>query len=496
MRASEGSTLLEQLCGWASRLELGDVPDRVVAYAQSQVLSQLAAARAGLMHPLGTLVQQAFGSPLQTDAARAACALSGLTPWLYFDDTSYAGHLSNSTVTVPLSYARVHQLDGRALLEAVIAANECAARITAAVSLSPFRGQNSPHTHLAGAIAGRMSSERAPAEQWASAFGIAFSLPPWPSLHGFISSDARVLSALSPVRSGLDACDAALAGLRGQPNILEHPDGFLQRFATVPVPEAVVAGLGSLWHTETLSFEVQPGGPVHDAAVDCAREIHRTAGPIDPEDVDEVVIKTSLYTILVDRKAGDYLAGPQSPIGALMFSGGYLVATALLTGGLTTGDFAHPEVDDPRRWRLAAKVRLEQDDGMTRASFRCVVPFGETLRLAGDRATPWLQKLGGPWLVDLVGQLPAPSTSFEDAEKVRPARVSVRFRDGRTVEHEVWNASGSAGAATRATHEQLVRDKFLSTDGNKQVADIAADLVHADADDVGFMCSSALDLTQ
>jgi 2-methylcitrate dehydratase PrpD len=496
MPASEGRTLLEELCAWASRLELDDVPDRVVAYAQSQVLSQLAAARAGLMHPLGTLVSAAFGSPLQPDPARAACALAGLTPWLYFDDTSYAGHLSNSTVTVPLSYARVHRLDGRALLRAVIAANECAARITAAVTLGPFRGQNSPHTHLAGAIAGRMSSERAPAELWANAFGIAFSLPPWPSLHGFISSDARVLSALSPVRSGLDACDAALGGLRGPPSVLEHSDGFLQRFATVPVPEAVVAGLGSLWHTETLSFELQPGGPVHDAAVDCAREIHRRAGPVDPATVDEIVVQTSLYTVLVDQKAADYLAGPRSPIGALMFSASYLVATALLAGGLTTSDFTHPRVDDPRRWELAAKVRVEQDDGMTRASFRCEVPFGQALRLAGDRAIPWLEKLGGRWLVDLVGPLPAPSTSFEHAEKVRPARVSVRFTDGRTVDHQVWSASGSAGAVTRSTHERLVRDKFLSTDGSKEIADIAADLAHADADDVALMCASALDLTR
>ncbi len=49
-------TLTEQLAGWASTLQLEDVPDRVVDFACSQVLSQLAAARAGAQHPLGRQV--------------------------------------------------------------------------------------------------------------------------------------------------------------------------------------------------------------------------------------------------------------------------------------------------------------------------------------------------------------------------------------------------------------------------------------------------------
>ena len=39
-------TLIENMSHWASGLDLDDVPDRVVRFAASQVLSQLAAARA------------------------------------------------------------------------------------------------------------------------------------------------------------------------------------------------------------------------------------------------------------------------------------------------------------------------------------------------------------------------------------------------------------------------------------------------------------------
>src|SRR3954469_13028466 len=115
-------TLLEGLSAWASELRLEDVPDRVVSFARSQVLSQLAAARAGMSHPLGEAVVKAYGEPLQHDAARAAWVLAGLTSWLHFDDTAYAGHLSNSTATVPIAYANALGLDGRELLTAVIAA--------------------------------------------------------------------------------------------------------------------------------------------------------------------------------------------------------------------------------------------------------------------------------------------------------------------------------------------------------------------------------------
>ena len=202
-------TLIENLSRWASGLDLDDVPDRVVRFASSQVLSQLAAARAGAQHPLGQAVIRGFGEPWQASAAQSAFVLAGLTSWLHYDDTAYAGHLSNSTATVPMAYARALGLDGRGLLTAVIAANECAARIAAAATLGRFRGQNAAHTHLAGAVSGRLRAEGAPVEDWINALGIAFSMPPWPSLRAFLGSDAKVLSAAMPVRMGLDACDAA-----------------------------------------------------------------------------------------------------------------------------------------------------------------------------------------------------------------------------------------------------------------------------------------------
>lgn len=469
---AEESTLTQHLCGWASTVKPADLPERVVALARSQVVSQLAAVRAGGGHPLGRKLMRAFGPPWQDDPARSAAVLAGLGSWLHLDDTAYAGHLSNSTVAVPLAYAYGRGLDGGQLLAAVVAATECAARVTAAVTLGPFRGQSAAHTHLTGAVAGRLRCTDAPAEVWVSALGIAFGMPPWTLLRGFLGSDAKVLSAVTPVRAGLDACDAAEAGLAGAPDIMEHPDGFLARFAAVPLGENLVDGLGSRWYTDTLSFKAQPGGPGVDAAVDCARGL----APLDVRDIDEVVVTSSLYTLVTDHRAGPYLDGPRSPVSALVMSAGYLVATALLTGDVTAADLASPHLGDPRRWELAAKIRLEHDEGMTRELMRSTAPVGEALRQAGDRAGAWLAETGGQWLVDLVGTPGPPSATFEHATKVTPARVEVRLRDGRTLTRELAIPVGAAGSPERERHGEFVREKFLATGGPAEAADALAEL--------------------
>ena len=479
--------MLGELADWAAGLAPDDIPEPVLALAASQVLSQLAAARSGLAHPSGRRMVAAFGSPLQADPARAACALAGLTSWLQMDDTAYAGHLGNSTVTVPVAYALAGGQDGRELLRAVVVANEVAARITAAATLGPFRGQAATHTALAGAVAGRLGLTDATPAQWLNALALAFGMPPRVLSPSFLCSDSKLLNALTPVRVGLDACDAALAGLTGAADILEHPEGFLARFSSVPLPEAVTAGLGRRWHTETLSFKLHPAGPGVDSAVDCAIELARELGPLREPDVLDVRVDTSYYTAFLDRRVAGVMAGPASPLTALVMSTPYTVATALLTGDLVPADLAGDRLAEPDRWALAARVSVEHDPELTRQSFRADVPFGEALRLAGDRAGSWefgslgssLTALG---LHELAAGLGPPLTSFAGACKVTGSRVTVRLADGRRATRERAIPRGGAGPDTQARHAELVREKFLRTGGPEWVADELVGLPRLPAD--------------
>lgn len=487
--AGEAGPALHRMAGWGAGLRPQAVPCRVLKLASSQVLSQLASVRAGAGRELGGQLQSAFGPPLQDGPRESAGVLAALGSWLNLDDTAYAGHLSNSTVSVPLAYAYALGLDGLGLLTAVVAANECASRITAAATLGPLRGQSAVHTHLAGAVAGRLACERAPAAVWENALGLAFAMPNWPLMRAFLASDARLFNTMTPVRTALDACDAARAGLRGAADLIEHPDGFLARFASVPLPEAVTAGLGRRWHTETLSFKVHPGGPGIDAAVDCAMDLHRRCGgALRVADIDEVIVEASLYTVFAGERAARYVDGPGTPQGALVLDVPYPVATALLTGGLSVADFESPGLDAPNRWELAAKVRLEHDEDLTRCLFRSDAPFGEAVRQAGPAALPWLRDFGGDRLVELLrrdGSVVRPAgrgegwdgdRDFSRATKATGARVTVVLSDGRRLISERQIPVGAAGPETRARHLETVQEKFRSVGGSGQVAEEAGRL--------------------
>ncbi|MEU8789557.1 MmgE/PrpD family protein [Streptomyces sp. NPDC048643] len=487
-----GDSIIRRLARWGSRLDLGDAPARVVAHLKSQILSQLGAARAGYGHPLGRRISQAYGSPLQEDPRHAVHSLSMATVCLDFDDTAYAGHLSHSTVNVPLMYASSLGLGGRALLTSVLAANETAARITAAATLGPFRGQTAGHTHLAGAVAGRLRAENASADTWAHALGMAFSVPTWSLSRGFFSTDAKVLVAAVPVQIGLSACDGARFGLTGPEDVLEHPQGFLHRFADVPLPEEAVAGLGSLWHTETFSYKIHPGSAYTSAAVDCAVELHRALAGVDQRDITEVVVRGSIFTAGLDRIARQQRIGPDSSVAALNFSLPYNVATALLTGSLLPADLAHPAVDRPDRWELAARVRTEHDPAFSRHALLATAPLGQALRRAGERAEAWVRAIDARAADTLPPAWLEPETDFRWATKNLGARVTVRLRDGRELHVERRSAVGAASGAEGTDHAALARAKFLACGGDPEAADLVGRLEHLSPEEVRRLVGLAL----
>jgi 2-methylcitrate dehydratase PrpD len=485
-------TLAETIARWAAGLEAEAIPDRVRAVARSLVLSQLAAARATLDHDLGERLVRAFGPPLQADPKRSAYVLAALTIALDFDDTEFAGHTTHSAVNVPLAYARSGRLDGGATLAATIAAIECAARVTAAATLGPLRGQSATHCHLVGAAVARLHCERAPPERWPAALAIALTAPPWPLMRGFLASDAKVLAAATPLLAGLDACDAAAAGIGGAADIVEHPEGFLARFAEVPLPETVVSGLGERWHTETASPKVHPGSAYIGSAVDCAIELHAALGSVDPDEVVEIVVSASVFTAEIERRMAPYLEASRPATAALGFSLGHNVATALLTGSLGDADLAPDAVRDPRRRVLAAKVRIADDADLTRAALNATAPLGEALRQAGTAARPWLERHGGTAAGALAGQLGPPSSSFSSATKAVGARVTVHFRDGSEASVARAAATGSAGSCTRQEQFALMRKKFLGTGGSEEVVAAVARFEELDAAELRAVLSAAL----
>ena len=454
-----GATLSERLAAWVTQLRFEDAPQRVRDLTVSQLLAHLGALAAGARHSLGRRAVAAFGPPFGAPPKDSAFTSAALSMALDYDDTVFAGHVSHSAAGVPLAYAGAAALDGPALLRSILAATEVSARVTAAATLGPFRGQTAAHTHLAGAVTGRCAAEHRPADQMVGALGIAFAQPPWPLHHAFFGSDAKVLVASSPVRTGLDAVDAAAAGLRGAPDMLEHPDGFLSRFATTPLPQAI-DGLGERWHTETLSIKVHPGCAYIDAALDAALRLHpQVAARIDH--IAGVSVAASIFTVGMEARSAPYVHGADSTVAALNFSTAYGVAVALLRGALTVDDFEPARLNDAAAWALARRVAVEHDPELSRRALLGAAPLGAALRMGGRHAAGWLA--GGAGISEdeaaaLIG--PAEAT-FEDAEKAIGARVCVRFTDGEEITATVEIPEGAAGPDTRRRHRDIARRKFM-----------------------------------
>jgi 2-methylcitrate dehydratase PrpD len=260
----------------------------------------------------------------------------------------------------------------------------------------------------------------------------------------------------------------------------------------VPLSDAVTDGLGDRWHTDTLSFKIRPGGPGIDAAVDCAVDLHRDlldAGVSLDRDIARVQVDASLYTLFAGRRAEQYLSGRGTPIGSLLLTAPYSVATALLGGDLTVADFAEPALGDARRWALAAQVRLTHDEQMTRSLFNSVAPFGEAVRQAGPQAAGWLASFGAAMLAP---EHPSVRPTFEHATKKTPARVTVHLSDGREFARERDIPLGAAGPRTRGEHSKLMRAKFLSHGGPVEVADAFDSIVDCTAGDLSRLLPLAL----
>ncbi|MFI9504574.1 MmgE/PrpD family protein [Nocardia sp. NPDC052566] len=460
------------LAAWASSLRYQDIPEATVGFASSQVISTLAAIRASLAHPLGRRLTTAFGAPLQADPKQSAYVLAGLANCLDFDDVSYVGHLSVSSVTAAIAYSAELRLTGADLLTAVIAGNECAGRLTAATILGPFfRGQTATHCHLMGAAAAVLRARGAEAGEWISALGLALGMQPTPLHRAVLGGELKMLTAGAPVRMALDACDAARAGLAGAPEILGGAGGLLAQLSTIELPDAVVAGLGRRWHSETLTFKTFPGSAYSMAAWECAQRLHRRLGRVDPAAVRKVTVHGSLLTWMLDHKVREYLCGADTSVTAATFSVGYGVATLLRTGTLGPDDFTPGALAEDARWELAAKVEVEHDLALSERMVRATSPLGQTIRQAGRRAAAWpdLAAWAGDDIVARIAELGPPEETFEAATMAIGARMTVELTDGSVLAEDCEQPIGMSGPATRRDHPEIVGRKFLATGGSPAV---------------------------
>jgi 2-methylcitrate dehydratase PrpD len=371
-------SVARRLARFVSAFSLDAVPPEIRDRATLLALDTLGSCLASSRQDFGRAVAEAaarlggppesavVGAKARVGAAAAALANGTLAHGLDFDDTREDAivHTGCVAVTTALAVGEAVEADGRAALEATIAAVEVMCRVGLAVP-GRFHARHFHPTALTGSFAAAAAAGRLyrlSEDQLVHAFGICGS-----QASGIIEylGDGSWTKRLHPgwaAHAGVTAALLARAGFTGPERVFEGAHGFYAAFAGGHDParlEALLAGLGRTWELGHLTFKPYPCGSIAHPYMDCAlrlRERHR----FRPEDIVEVRCRTAEGPI---PRLWEPLAAKHDPPNgyAAKFSLPYLLASILVHGRAGLADFTDEAVRDEPRRRVAAKVHYDVD---------------------------------------------------------------------------------------------------------------------------------------
>lgn len=411
---------LDRLARFAAATRFETLPASTVAAAKRVVLDTLGAIAGGSVEPenrklarlaTGRASQPSvtlIGHAVKSDAFWGALvnATAGVVLELDEGNRHGGGHPAIHTLPGALAVAEERELGGRQLIEAFVAGYEVGSRIGGATTV-----RSNVHSHGTwGTISTAVAVARLGGCGEATirdVINLAASMSPantWtPALAG------ATIRNLYPGRSafqGVLAVDLQRCGFRG---LADGPsdvygtvlaDGFDPALAVAGLDDA---GRGTPYRIEQNYFKLHACCRYNHFALDAVlalRREHRVAA----DDVESVTVTTIPFGVRMTDPA------PATPLAA-KFSLPWAVAAALVLGRADVGAFVDSALTSPAIRELAARVRVLADDTMSPRHT--------------DRPT---------------------------------ARVTVRLRDGRTLDHTVSTVHGDAEDAPA---DAELREKFL-----------------------------------
>ncbi|MBI4957710.1 MAG: MmgE/PrpD family protein [Myxococcales bacterium] len=509
-----GPTELERLGRFAATLERSAMPASVRRAACWQLVDMVAAAHAAArtepVHAVRAALDALGGGtgratvvasgarrpPIEAAFENAACSMAH-----DFDDIVWMGHTCHSAVFAALAVAEHEGRSSAELVDAIVVANELAGRVGASSFLGPLNGQMWTFVHLVGAAAAAARLLGLDAERTTHALAIALAQPNFALQPGFLRPSSKLLSAATPLATGLRAAYFARAGMTGAPEILEDRRGFWRRFAYVPMPLAL-GDLGSFWVLDTFTFKTYPVCHYFQTALEALERLRaRAGGELPLARVRRVHVATTKLACEASRFAAEYARGPGgvTPVGvcfdlaqaaAVLLRVGRLGVDELDAGALARG------AEEQRAW--VARIEVEHDLGLTarvvegaravgagRAALGALGPrelvmlvrryreeYGSELVSAADagRALRSLARATSRRVRGLVGagrrgteagvrQARAPGGGAGGIALYFPARVTVELEDGTRLVERIDLPTGSVAApgAERALEQKLVQ---------------------------------------
>lgn len=404
---SNSPDLVVDLARYATLIETARLDAAVVSAVKTNILDTLSCALAGssanAISEVTGLVKEWGGAP-QADllvfggkypAHHAAWANAGIAHARDYDDTHDAAILHAGVTAVPAAIAAAQlrgKVSGADLIAAVAAGLEVTCRLGTAIKVDIIES-GFIYTSLLGYFGATAAAGRALGlnqDEMLNAFGIVYS-----SVAGNhqVTRDASLMKRLQPglaAQAAVVAVQLAKRGLRGAQNVFEGADGFFRVYLRGRVDRNVVVnGLGQRFELMNLSYKPYP----------CCRDTHSTIDAIlelrakamrpaaDVESIRVGVTGPGYQMVCVPEAVR---LAPRTIVEA-QFSIPYTAAASWIDGPLGMKHFS--------------------DEGLQR---------NDVLALA-SRVKPYVdEEIDREW-----------------SRFVPPARVSVQFRDGQTLETRV-----------------------------------------------------------
>lgn len=283
-------------------------------------------------------------------------------------------HISETMVPVTLAAAEKLHADGRALLTALICAEDFVGRLSGCMDLPlPLDCRGTLNTMGAAVAYGKLMDFTP--QQFADALWLALH-----QLNGIKQGTHFQLSQGLSALHGILAADLAARGLKG----VDDPHTELTRlhevFVRNFVPGDLMEHLGKVFYTTT-TFKPWPACRATHAGIECAVNIARQTA-IRPEKIREIVLTVSPWT-MKHAVARPFKIRNYAHADAI-YSLQYVVAVALLHGRVELKQLTECAVADEQTAGLIGKIRLSSegwpahaDDSFLATGLRIVGEDGE-----------------------------------------------------------------------------------------------------------------------
>ncbi len=365
--AEPASPWLGEWSRFAAGLRFADLPAEVVARARLVLLDSIGAIAAGAQEPeMGALAARlvaregAGEAPVigLAHAARpgTAALLNGISgTMLELDEGSqYArGHPAIHVVPALLAAPRG---DGAAMLLALVLGYELGARVGIASKLVITMHPHGTWGTL-GAAMGVAKLHGATEEEVTRVVNIASTLGLATSRRTMLEG-GTVRNAYAGVANmlGLTAWDLARAGFEGE------RDGVATVFGTVAGTEfraeAMTEALGTRYEVARNYFKRHAACRYTHGALDAMGEVLRRTGPLRPEQVAAIELRTYVWAAQLDSPAAPNML-------AAKFSLPFALATFVAHGAAGVEAFCAPARANPEVAALATRVSVDEDPALT-----------------------------------------------------------------------------------------------------------------------------------